>query len=147
MRAEMFAHHHIHREPLSVRARMSDILVGVQPDVFTEFTRLFNAEEGRMGVAVTFIAILELKREGLIEIVQNEAYAPIHISGVAQGSTGRVIEGSAEEVVAGEVVEVVADDARLLAEAIATHGADDGTDDEADDADEDAAGDEETPAK
>ena len=92
-----------------------------------------------MGVAVTFIAILELKREGLIEIVQNEAYAPIHVSGVAQGSghrdAGRVIEGSAEEV--------VAEDARLLAEAIATHGADDG----ADDTDEEPEGGEENPAQ
>jgi segregation and condensation protein A len=73
-----------------------------------------------MGVAVTFIAILELKREGLIEIVQNEAYAPIHISGVAQGGQPGVIEGSA--------VEVVEDDARLLAESIAAHGADDADD-------------------
>ena len=44
----------------------------------SDFSRLFLPEEGRMGVAVTFIAILELLREGLIEIVQNEAYAPIH---------------------------------------------------------------------
>ncbi len=121
VRAEMFAHHHIHREPLSVRARMSDILVSVRPDEFIDFSRLFTFEEGRMGVAVTFIAILELKREGLIEIVQNEAYAPIHISGVAQGGAGRVIEGSAEEV--------VAEDARLLAESIAADGIDDGADD------------------
>jgi segregation and condensation protein A len=108
IRAEMFAHHHIHREPLSVRARMSDILVNVKPGEFTEFSRLFTAEEGRMGVAVTFIAILELKREGLLEIVQNEAYAPIHVTGVEQAAKGRVIDGEAEEVAAA--------DARLLAE-------------------------------
>jgi segregation and condensation protein A len=144
VRAEMFAHHQIHREPLSVRARMSDILVSVRPDQFIEFSRLFTPEEGRMGVAVCFIAILELKREGLIEIVQNEPYAPIHISGVAQGGSGRVIEGSAEEV--------IADDARLLAESIATDGIDDGTDadDEeeagADTAADEAKGDEEAPA-
>jgi segregation and condensation protein A len=144
VRAEMFAHHHIHREPLSVRARMSDILVSVRPQEFTEFTRLFNPEEGRMGVAVTFIAILELKREGLIEIVQNEAYAPIHISGVAQGGQASVIEGSAEEVVEA--------DARLLAESIAADGADDADDghhDAADDGDggnDAAAPGEETPA-
>jgi segregation and condensation protein A len=139
VRAEMFAHHHIHREPLSVRARMSDILVSVRPDEFTDFTRLFNPEEGRMGVAVTFIAILELKREGLIEIVQNEAYAPIHVSGVSQGTgqggAGRVIEGSAEEV--------APDDARLLADSIAA----DGVDQHADDAENEAEGDEETPAQ
>ena len=76
----MFAHHHVQREPLSVRARMSDILVRVQPGAFIGVRRsLFTPEEGRMGVAVTFIAILELMREGLIEIVQNEAYAPIHV--------------------------------------------------------------------
>ena len=78
-RSEMFAHHHIQREPLSVRARMSDILVGLKADEFVDFSRLFRAEEGRMGVAVTFIAILELLREGLLEIVQNEPYAPIHV--------------------------------------------------------------------
>jgi len=127
VRAEMFAHHHVHREPLSVRARMSDILVGVQPGVFIEFTRLFHPEEGRMGVAVTFIAILELLREGLIQIVQNEPYAPIHVGGVPQGGTRLPIEGSAEEVAAA--------DARLLAESIAAHGADD-----AEEADEEGAG-------
>jgi segregation and condensation protein A len=95
---------------------MSDILVSVRPDVFTDFTSLFRPDEGRMGVAVTFIAILELKREGLIEIVQNEPYAPIHISGVAREGGGRVIEGDAEEVVAA--------DARLLADSIAAEGSD-----------------------
>ncbi len=44
-----------------------------------EFVNLFKPEEGRMGVTVTFVAILELVREGLIEIVQTEAYAPIHV--------------------------------------------------------------------
>jgi segregation and condensation protein A len=58
---------------------MTDILASIRRDEFTEFVRLFRPEEGRMGVAVTFIAILELVREGLIEIVQNEPYAPIHV--------------------------------------------------------------------
>jgi len=97
LRAEMFAHHHIHREPLSVRARMSDILTTLHPETFTEFTRLFHAEEGRMGVAVTFVAVLELLREGLLEIAQVEAYAPIHVRAV-DPSRSRVIEGSATEV-------------------------------------------------
>jgi segregation and condensation protein A len=79
IRAEMFAHHHVQREKLSVRARMTDILASIRRDEFTEFVRLFRPEEGRMGVAVTFIAILELVREGLIEIVQNEPCAPIHV--------------------------------------------------------------------
>jgi len=97
LRAEMFAHHHINREPLSVRARMSDILSTLHPETFTEFSRLFHAEEGRMGVAVTFVAVLELLREGLLEIAQVEAYAPIHVRAV-DPSRSRVIEGSAAEV-------------------------------------------------
>jgi len=97
LRAEMVAPHHINREPLSVRARMSDILSTLHPETFTEFSRLFHAEEGRMGVAVTFVAVLELLREGLLEIAQVEAYAPIHVRAV-DPSRSRVIEGSAAEV-------------------------------------------------
>jgi hypothetical protein len=83
-RAEKFAHHHVSRERLSVRQRMSDILSSLQEVAFFDFSQLFKAEEGRMGVTVTFIAILELMKEGLIEIVQAEAYAPIHVR-TAQG--------------------------------------------------------------
>jgi segregation and condensation protein A len=78
-RAEMFAHHHVHRDRLSVRQRMSDILSSLRESAFVDFTRLFRAEEGRMGVTVTFSAILELMKEGLIEIVQAEPYAPLHV--------------------------------------------------------------------
>jgi segregation and condensation protein A len=78
-RAEMFAHHHISRERLSVRQRMSEVLDAMRSQAFVEFVTLFRAEEGRMGVTVTFVAILELLREGLIEIVQSEPYAPIHV--------------------------------------------------------------------
>src|SRR5690242_20248234 len=68
VRAEMFAHHHIQRERLSVRERMGDILSTLEHSSFAEFVHLFRPEEGRMGVTVTFMAILELVREGLIEI-------------------------------------------------------------------------------
>jgi segregation and condensation protein A len=78
-RADMYAHHHVQREPLSVRQRMSDVLARIQHGNFAEFTSLFTAEEGRMGVVVTFLAILELIRESLLDIVQAEPYAPIHI--------------------------------------------------------------------
>jgi segregation and condensation protein A len=78
-RAEMFAHHQVNRERLSVRQRMSDILDTLRETAFVEFAQLFRVEEGRMGVTVSFIAILELMKEGLIEIVQAEAYAPIHV--------------------------------------------------------------------
>jgi segregation and condensation protein A len=78
-RADMFAHHHVQREGLSVRQRMSEVLAALDSTGFVEFARLFTAAEGRMGVAVTFMAVLELLREGLIEIVQAEAYGPIHV--------------------------------------------------------------------
>ncbi|HSZ10403.1 MAG TPA: ScpA family protein [Steroidobacteraceae bacterium] len=78
-RSDMFAHHHVQREPLSVRQRMTDVLSSLQTNAFVDFVRLFSAEEGRRGVTVTFVAILELMREGLIEIVQSEAYAPLHV--------------------------------------------------------------------
>ncbi|HKE44632.1 MAG TPA: ScpA family protein [Steroidobacteraceae bacterium] len=78
-RSAMFAHHHVQRERLSVRQRMSEILASLRESSFVEFIQLFRPEEGRMGVTVTFVAILELAREGLLEIVQADAYAPIHV--------------------------------------------------------------------
>jgi segregation and condensation protein A len=78
-RADMFAHHHVSRERLSVRQRMSDVLGALRTQSFVEFVALFRPQEGRMGVTVTFSAILELLREGLIEIVQSEPFAPIHV--------------------------------------------------------------------
>jgi len=78
-RSDMFAHHHVQREPLSVRQRMTDVMAALTTTAFVDFVRLFSAEEGRRGVTVTFVAILELLREGLIEIVQPEAYGPLHV--------------------------------------------------------------------
>ena len=78
-RAEMFSNLHLQREPLSVRQRMSEILVRIKAGSFCGFAELFDPEEGRMGVAVTFIAILELLRESVIEVVQAEAYGPLHV--------------------------------------------------------------------
>ncbi len=75
-RAAMFQHHHVQRERLSVRARMTDVLAAVEGGAFVDFGRLFKPEEGRMGVTVTFIAILELVREGLLDLVQTEPYGP-----------------------------------------------------------------------
>jgi len=79
VRAEMFAHHHVQRERLSVGERMSDILAALGSGGFVPFVQLFRPQEGRMGVTVTFVAILELMREGLIDIVQAESYAPLHV--------------------------------------------------------------------
>ena len=78
-RAEMFSNLHMQREPLSVRQRMSEILSRVKASSFTGFADLFDPEEGRMGVAVTFIALLELLREAVIEVVQSEEFAPLHV--------------------------------------------------------------------
>jgi segregation and condensation protein A len=78
-RAEMFTNLHLQREPLSVRQRMSEILSRIKANTFSSFSDLFDPEEGRMGVAVTFIAILELLRESTIEVVQAEAFAPLHV--------------------------------------------------------------------
>lgn len=78
-RAEMFSSLHVQREPLSVRQRMSEILVRIKAGKFAGFVDLFDPEEGRMGVAVTFIAILELLRESVIEVVQAESFAPLHV--------------------------------------------------------------------
>jgi segregation and condensation protein A len=91
VRSEMFAHHHIQRERLSVRARMGDILTSLEQASFVEFTRLFRPSEGRMGVTVTFMAILELVREGLLDIVQAEPYAPLHVRAAGPGRTLRVV--------------------------------------------------------
>jgi len=78
-RAELFGRHHIQRETLSVRERMSQVLERLDALRFTPFSALFRPEEGRMGVVVTFLAVLELLRETLLELVQAEAFAPIHV--------------------------------------------------------------------
>jgi len=78
-RAEMFSNLHLQREPLSVRQRMSEILTRIKASSFTGFADLFDPEEGRMGVAVTFIALLELLKESVIEVVQSDEFAPLHV--------------------------------------------------------------------
>lgn len=78
-RAEQFASHHIEREALSVRERMSIVLSKMKADDYTEFKDFFDVQEGRMGVVVSFLAILELVKESMIELVQNGPYAPIYV--------------------------------------------------------------------
>ncbi len=96
-RAAMFAHHHVQREPLSVRARMSDILAALEAGAFVEFTRLFRPEEGRAGVTVAFVAVLELLREGLIELTQTEPYALLHVRSAGPRRTLTLVDtGDAE---------------------------------------------------
>ncbi|HEV7164299.1 MAG TPA: ScpA family protein [Gammaproteobacteria bacterium] len=83
-RADMFSHHQVGREQLSVRQRMSDVLASLQDKEFREFTSLFTPAEGRLGVVVTFLALLELIKQALIELVQAEPFAQIHVK-VATG--------------------------------------------------------------
>ncbi len=78
-RAELYTDHQVKRETLSIRERMTIILSKVNSDKFMEFTALFSAEEGRMGVVVSLIAILELVRQRVIEFVQSEPYAAIYV--------------------------------------------------------------------
>jgi segregation and condensation protein A len=84
-RSTMFAHHHVRREPLSVRERMSTVLLRLQTERYIDFQRLFDPAEGRMGVTVTFLAILELVKESLVDIVQAEVFGPIHIRAAQAG--------------------------------------------------------------
>jgi segregation and condensation protein A len=79
-RAELNTSHQIKLELLSVRERMTIILTSLQEKEFSEFTHFFTTTEGRLGVVVTFLAILELLKDHLIELVQTTAYGPIHLS-------------------------------------------------------------------
>ena len=78
-RAEMFNHHHIQRDALSVRERMTSILNGLSAERFASFTDLFDPMEGRKGVLVSFLAVLELVKEQLIELVQTAPFAPVYV--------------------------------------------------------------------
>jgi segregation and condensation protein A len=78
-RSSMFAHHHVQREPLSVRERMSQVLLTLEAERYVDFVKLFDPSEGRMGVAVTFLAILELLKESLVDVIQAEPFGPIHV--------------------------------------------------------------------
>lgn len=78
-RAELFGSHQISRELLSTRERMSQILARLADGCFHPFSSLFTHEEGRLGVVVSFMAILELVKESLIQLLQNEPGSPIHV--------------------------------------------------------------------
>jgi len=97
-RAELFSHHHIQMEPLSVRERMSKVLEMINGDEFTPFTALFQSAEGRMGVVVSLLSVLELIKEALIVLVQSEPFAPIYI----KARSGAVLEDRPALAEAGE---------------------------------------------
>jgi len=78
-RANAFEHHHVTREVLSTRARMVLILDFLEGNEFIDFEQLFTVEEGKAGLVVTFLAVLQLVKESLIELVQGESFTLIHV--------------------------------------------------------------------
>lgn len=78
-RSEMFESHQIEMEKLSTRERMSQVMENLRDNQFVPFVALFTLEEGRLGVVVTFLAVMELIKESLVEIVQSDAFGPIHV--------------------------------------------------------------------
>ncbi len=78
-RADMFENHQVTEEALSVRERMSEVLTMLSSERFTPFVALYRVSEGRLGVVVTFMALMELTKESLIELVQSEPFGPIHV--------------------------------------------------------------------
>jgi len=83
-RADMFESHQVEREKLSTRERMGQVLDQLTGCQFVPFVSLFRVEEGRLGVVVTFLAVMELIKESLVEIVQTESFGPIHVKARAQ---------------------------------------------------------------
>jgi segregation and condensation protein A len=89
-RAELFTHHQIAMEPLSVRERMTAIIDRLRENPYMEFHQFFTAKEGRMGVVVTFLALMELTRERVVDLVQNNPLGQIYVK--TPESSGRVYE-------------------------------------------------------
>ena len=95
-RAELFSGHAIRREALSVRQRMGDVLTKLDDGRFHRFEEMFTAEEGKLGVLVTFLAILELAKEQLLDVVQEAPLAPIYIKSLALNNTNEPLAFSSE---------------------------------------------------
>ncbi|MCC2637330.1 MAG: excinuclease subunit [Moraxellaceae bacterium] len=78
-RADLFESHNVSRETLTLREKMGQVLEILKGREFVPFVALFTLEEGRLGVVVTFMAILEMVKEGIISLVQTEAFGQIHV--------------------------------------------------------------------
>lgn len=87
-RADLFESHQVSRETLTLREKMSHVLEQLQGREFVPFVALFTIEEGRLGVVVTFMAILEMVKEGVLSLVQTESFGPIHVKARAQEVEG-----------------------------------------------------------
>jgi segregation and condensation protein A len=95
-RAELYTQHAIKRDALSVRQRMGELLTRMNDGVFHRFETLFTVEEGRLGVVVTFLGLLTLAKEQLIEILQDGPLAPIYVKSLALMKDPDEIELSSE---------------------------------------------------
>jgi segregation and condensation protein A len=100
-RAELFGHHAIKREALSVRQRMGELLSRLDDGSFHRFESLFDISEGRLGIVVTFLAMLELAKEMLVEIIQEEPLSPIYVKAKVSHSE-ELAEALADETQPGE---------------------------------------------
>jgi len=95
-RAELFSGHAIKREALSVRQRMGEVLGRLDDGLFHRFESMFSAEEGKLGVLVTFLAMLELAKEQLLDIVQEAPLAPIYVKSLALNNTNEPLQFNSE---------------------------------------------------
>lgn len=82
-RSDLKESHHIQRQALSTREKMSQILLRISDKQFTPLTSLVLKDEGKLGIVVTFLAVMELIKESLVELVQSEPFAPIHIKAIS----------------------------------------------------------------
>ena len=95
-RAELFGGHAIKRDALSVRQRMGELLGRLDDGKFHRFESMFAPEEGKLGVLVTFLAMLELAKEQLLDIVQEAPLAPIYLKSLALNNTNEPLQFSSE---------------------------------------------------
>jgi len=85
-RAQLNTHHTVQREPLSVQERIQHIRMALQNKEFVTFSSLFNLNEGRLGIVVTFLAMLELLKDHLIEFIQTTPFGPIHLKNALEST-------------------------------------------------------------
>jgi segregation and condensation protein A len=110
-RAELYTQHAIKRDALSVRQRMGELLARLSDGAFHRFESLFEVAEGRLGVVVTFLSILELAKEHLLDVVQEAPLAPIYVKSLASGDGDATLDLSSEFDDADAANDAAADDA------------------------------------
>ncbi|OQW95257.1 MAG: segregation/condensation protein A [Beggiatoa sp. IS2] len=99
-RAELFSSHQVVQEPLSVRERMSSVLTYLKTNTHADFTNLFTVAEGRAGVVVTLLAVLELTKESLVKITQTQPFTAIQV--LRDETQDKFIDFTDYEITAGK---------------------------------------------